>query len=633
MALAPCEPAPYNREQLVFAIVQRTRIKNSLANNTMPNRFIKILLSVLLLSAHLFAANLAFAEDLFPSSKSSNPLGEAVLSETLEFLPVEEAYQLQAQIEDQQLHLNWQIQPGYYLYQHRFKFYNPDGIALDISPQFKPGKRIYDDYYEKELEVYYQHTHFAIPWDNNQKYLIVESQGCADAGLCYPPRRQTISVGANNSEINSSEINTPEIIVTETSSQITNGSSNLPASNAQLTLESSLLLMLVFALLGGAILNLMPCVFPVLSIKALSLTTAHLSTHGKHLHGLAYTLGIVLSFMAIAALLMLLRSAGEAIGWGFQLQSPLFVGLLVYLFVLMGLSFSGLLTFGTRLMSIGQSTTEGHSLTSSFMTGLLATLVASPCTAPFMGTALGFALTQTAWVAMSTFACLGLGMALPMLLLSWWPGLAEKMPKPGAWMERFKEFLAFPLYLSAVWLLWVLGRQAGSDTVAAIICGVVLILFAIWLRSIRKSVLTTIIAITLTVIALVLPWQTNNDNSSKETYWQPYSQAALQELRAEGQSVFINLTADWCITCLANEKLALNSERFLDTLKENNIVYLKGDWTNYNPEITKLLNQHQRSGVPLYLFYPKGTGNPKILPQLLTENIVINAISPKIDSK
>ncbi|MBL4567555.1 MAG: hypothetical protein JKY85_06010, partial [Porticoccus sp.] len=167
--------------------------------------------------------------------------------------------------------------------------------------------------------------------------------------------------------------------------------------------------MLAFALLGGIFLNLMPCVFPILSIKALSLTTAHLSKHGKHLHGLAYTLGIVFSFMAIAALLMLLRGAGEAVGWGFQLQSSLFVGLLVYLFVLMGLSFSGLLTVGTSLMNLGQSATEGHSLTSSFMTGLLATVVASPCTAPFMGTALGFALTQPSWVAMSTFMFLGIG--------------------------------------------------------------------------------------------------------------------------------------------------------------------------------------------------------------------------------
>lgn len=589
----------------------------------MYSRRISNFLSILLFTAQLLATGLVSADDLFPLSSSSNVLGK-----TVEFLPVEEAYQLNAHTDNQQLFFEWTLKPGYYLYQHSFKFLNPDGSRLNIPsesfPKYKPGKRIYDEFYEKELEVYYHQTSFDIPLsltttkNADTTKLMVESQACADAGLCYPPRRQLLTISNKTSAVAVNEADNlkPEI----------NNLGALP-TNQQPLILSSLLLMLLFALLGGAILNLMPCVFPVLSIKALSLTTNHLSKHGKHLHGLAYTLGIVLSFMAIAALLMALRSAGEAIGWGFQLQSPLFVGLLVYLFVLMGLSFSGLLTFGSSLMNLGQSTTEGHSLSSSFMTGLLATLVASPCTAPFMGTALGFALTQPTWVAMSTFASLGLGMALPLLILSWWPGMAEKMPKPGMWMERFKEFLAFPLYLSAVWLLWVLGRQAGSDTVAAVICGVVLILFALWLLKVRKGKLSTTFAICAFVIALLLPWQTHHNNDNTDQPWQPYSKQTLDQLLDNQQAVFINLTADWCITCLANEKLALSSDRFLDTLKENNITYLKGDWTNYNPEITRLLNQHQRSGVPLYLFYPKEAETPVILPQLLTENIVITAIS------
>jgi len=589
----------------------------------MYSRRISNFLSILLFTAQLLATGLVSADDLFPLSSSSNVLGK-----TVEFLPVEEAYQLNAHTDNQQLFFEWTLKPGYYLYQHSFKFLNSDGSRLNIPsesfPKYKPGKRIYDEFYEKELEVYYHQTSFDIPLsltttkNADTTKLMVESQACADAGLCYPPRRQLLTISNKTSAVAVNEADNlkPEI----------NNLGALP-TNQQPLILNSLLLMLLFALLGGAILNLMPCVFPVLSIKALSLTTNHLSKHGKHLHGLAYTLGIVLSFMAIAALLMALRSAGEAIGWGFQLQSPLFVGLLVYLFVLMGLSFSGLLTFGSSLMNLGQSTTEGHSLSSSFMTGLLATLVASPCTAPFMGTALGFALTQPTWVAMSTFASLGLGMALPLLILSWWPGMAEKMPKPGMWMERFKEFLAFPLYLSAVWLLWVLGRQAGSDTVAAVICGVVLILFALWLLKVRKGKLSTTFAICAFVIALLLPWQTHHNNDNTDQPWQPYSKQTLDQLLDNQQAVFINLTADWCITCLANEKLALSSDRFLDTLKENNITYLKGDWTNYNPEITRLLNQHQRSGVPLYLFYPEEADTPMILPQLLTENIVIKAIS------
>lgn len=598
----------------------------------MPSRLITQFLYILLLTAQLLAVPLlaepllaetsSSSDDLFPSSRNSSLLGEP-----LEFLPVTKAYQLNVHYKDQALAFDWTLKPSYYLYQHRFKFFKADGSPLDISPDYeRPGKRIYDDYYEKELEVYYHQALFTILWDRseNTDTLIVESQACADAGLCYPPRRQILSFSTNTTT------NTADVAVAE----IELGAENpLSPLGQQSSLQSNLLLMLLFALLGGAILNLMPCVFPILSIKALSLTTSHLSKHGKHLHGLSYTCGIVFSFMAIAALLMLLREAGEAIGWGFQLQSPLFVGLLVYLFVLMGLSFSGLLTFGTSLMNLGQSTTQGHSLTSSFMTGLLATLVASPCTAPFMGTALGFALTQPIWIAMSTFAFLGLGMALPLLILSWWPGMAEKMPKPGPWMERFKEFLAFPLYLSAAWLLWVLGRQAGSDTVAAVIFGVVLILFALWLLKIRKSAINTTIAIIAVVIALLLPWKTHNNNDVESTAWQPYSEAKLQQLLANGDAVFINLTADWCITCLANEKLALSSDQFLATLKKNNITYLKGDWTNYNVEITQLLNRHHRSGVPLYLFYPSGTEEPRILPQLLTKNIVIDAISPQEPKK
>lgn len=563
-------------------------------------RLIRILLFSLLLTAQL-----AFGENLFPSSGNTSTLNNPA-----EFLSVTEAYSLEAHADNQTLVFDWSLQPGYYLYQHRFRFFNPDGSALELTPNFEPGVRIYDDYYEKELEVYYQKTQFTLPWNTNQTSLVVESQACSDAGLCYPPRQQIITLAAN----------TPFAVVTDQGSISNNRQNQMPMSLSRLPL------MLLFALLGGAILNLMPCVFPILSIKALSLATAHQNSQNSHLHGIAYASGIILSFMAIAALLMLLRSAGEAVGWGFQLQSPIFVGLLVYLFVLMGLSFSGLLTLGTGLMSLGQSTTEGRGLSSSFMTGLLATAVASPCTAPFMGTALGFALTQPPWVAMSTFASLGFGMALPMLILSWWPGLTEKMPRPGIWMECFKEFLAFPLYLTAVWLLWVLGRQAGSDTVAAMICSLVLIFFAIWLFKVSRATAIRILACILVMTALFIPWKTN-DSRHQQTPWQPYTEATLNQLLTNGNAVFIDLTADWCITCLANEKLVLNSEKFLAALQEQHVTYLKGDWTNYNPEITRLLNTHRRSGVPLYLFYPPGSKNPHILPQILTKNNTISAIS------
>ena len=240
-------------------------------------------------------------------------------------------------------------------------------------------------------------------------------------------------------------------------------------------------------------------------IKVLSFTRTHQTTSEKQLHGLAYTLGIV--FLVIAALMLSLRSAGEAIGWGFQLQSPGFVIFLIYLFTLMGLSLSGYLQIGGGLMSLGQSADTGKGLNSSFMTGVLATTVASPCTAPFMGPALGFAIAQPTYIALLVFAVLGLGMALPFLLLTMVPSLPNKLPKPGPWMENLKQFLAFPSYMTAIWLLWVAGRQTNVDVTAAIIIGLLLITMAIWLLRLDtvKKLLVRSFACALIIGALILP--------------------------------------------------------------------------------------------------------------------------------
>lgn len=281
-------------------------------------------------------------------------------------------------------------------------------------------------------------------------------------------------------------------------------------------------------------------------------------------------------------------------------------------------------------MSWGQKTTEGNNLISSFMTGLLATLVASPCTAPFMGTALGFALTQPIWTALSTFIFLGLGMAFPILLITCLPSLSKKLPRPGAWMDHFKQFLAFPLYLTSVWLLWVLGRQTNSDTLSAVVCGVVLMLFAIWLLKIYKTRIIGLVAIAAFLSAFLLLFWDKQGMSSQNDAWRPYSADALNMLIKNQNAVFVNLSADWCITCLVNEKLVLNSKSFLASLESQNVIYMRGDWTSYDPEITKLLNNQNRSGVPLYLFYPSGETTPIILPQILTVSSVIDAFSTKI---
>jgi thiol:disulfide interchange protein len=407
-----------------------------------------------------------------------------------------------------------------------------------------------------------------------------------------------------------------------------------PAADAAVP---DLWLALGFALLGGLILNLMPCVFPVLSIKAISVLESRRGDRkAERLHALAYTGGAVLSCAAVALAIVLLREGGEQLGWGFQLQAPLFVAVLAYVVLALGLSLSGVVQFGTRLMGVGQGLVEQGGYTGSFFTGVLAVVVASPCTAPFMGTALGFALTQPLHVAVLVFATLGLGLALPFLLLGLFPALGAWLPRPGAWMETFKQVMAFPLYLTVVWLLWVLGRQAGGDAVAIVMCGLVALAFALWLWSggarLRRALALLAglgafaflahPAVTAPVAPMARPATVAVGQASKE----PYSDARLQELRAAGRIVFVNFTADWCITCKVNEKVALGNERVLELMAEKNVAWLEADWTTPDPAITAALGRFGRSGVPLYLLYGP-EGEPEILPQILTPDSVIEAVN------
>ncbi len=542
------------------------------------------------------------------------------------FLPVDQAYQLDVAVEDQQIIFNWAITEGYYLYRDRFKFNAVNPSSQLQSPQFETGKRKWDEFFEEELEVYYGSTRVTVPYNSSsqQLELQIESQGCADAGLCYPPYKQWLSIdlGSGTIEISST--------MSAAAKEQMGGSGQDAAGNQT---QFSLGLIMIFALAGGMILNLMPCVFPVLSIKALSFTRSHQSDRSKRIHGLAYTAGVISCFVAIAVVMLSLRAAGEAIGWGFQLQSPLFVIFLIYLFFVMGLAFSGYLEIGTGLMSVGQSKGSDESLKSSFMTGVLATTVASPCTAPFMGPALGFAISQPNCIALLVFALLGLGMALPFILLTWIPGISQKLPKPGQWMDTFKQFLAFPLYLTAVWLLWVAGRQTSIDLAAVVVIGLVLIAMAIWLWKLdqasgsenSKFSLSKLLAAACVAGAIAAP-SLSLSEPDQEPKWQAYSPEKLNDLRSAGKPVFINLTADWCITCLVNERVALGSDEFYQALEENNVAYLKGDWTNNDPQITELLNQYQRSGVPLYLLFPEGLGEAEVLPQILLQPMVLEAI-------
>lgn len=571
------------------------------------------LLMTLLLGSLSYASSLTAitATDSFTATAKSD---YQLQTSTPVFLPVDQAFQVKALLENQRLTLHWTIADGYYLYRKGFKFSTISNSTQIGTPKFANGVLKWDEYFEADVVVYYGQTTTEVPFssDITQFQLQLESQGCADAGLCYPPRKQIVDIDlvSDTTIINEQSINS-------LNTTPTNNISSMP-----------LWLVLLLAMAGGLILNLMPCVFPVLSIKVLSFTQRYQTNTERQQHGLAYTAGVVTSFVAIAAIMLSLRASGEAIGWGFQLQSPGFVIFLVYLFILLGLSLSGYVQLLSGLMSVGQSAPTNNGLSSSFLTGVLATTVASPCTAPFMGPALGFAISQTSAVALLVFAFLGLGMALPFVALTLAPSLIQKLPKPGLWMDHLKQFLAFPMYLTAIWLLWVVGRQTSIEIVIAVCVGLILMVMSIWLWQLANrsnaNNLVKIVAAGLFIVAIAYPNLKLEDNDQSK--WQDYSPERLAELRQSGEAVFINLSADWCITCLVNEKIAMGDE-FYKTLEENNITYLKGDWTHKDPQITQLLNQYDRNGVPLYLVFPKGLGAPEILSQLLSKNGLIKALN------
>lgn len=545
------------------------------------------------------------------------------ISTTPSFLPVGQAYQVSAsRLDPNTLLVDWFIAPGYYLYKNKITAQSAN-TAGTIELQLPRGVTKYDEVFEQELEVYYQQLSYdiAIATEQNPVVVTLHSQGCADAGLCYPPQQHRLTFEPSTGLI--SIVNTDTLTLTDTIA------TNLNPSN-----QFNLLLLLssiLGALIGGAFLNLMPCVFPVLSLKALSMLQSHDDKHQLRAHGWMYTIGCVVTFCSVALLMIILRGNGELIGWGFQLQSPLFVAALVYLFFTMSLLLlSDRFFIGSRISNTGQSLTEGHSYKASFFTGALASVVASPCTAPFMGAALGYAITLPTPAALSIFAALGFGMALPFLILSYSPKLAAAIPKPGQWMETLKQFLAFPLLLTAVWLLWVLGRQAGSDTAISFIAGAVFIAMSLWFIRFSKWATTILLLLALLPFYFAANNQQPLNQQTLSNNWQPYSEIRLQQLLDSNTPVFINLTADWCITCLANEKIALNTAATTNAFEAAGIVKLKGDWTNYNPEITQLLNRFKRNGVPLYVFYPKRNNAtpspPKILPQLLSEKIILSTI-------
>jgi thiol:disulfide interchange protein DsbD len=417
------------------------------------------------------------------------------------------------------------------------------------------------------------------------------------------------------------------------------GAATAPGAPAK---QASLAALLLFAILGGLILNLMPCVFPVLSIKAIGLVEqAKKDAAAVRTKGLVFAAGVISSMLCLATLLLALRAGGEQIGWGFQLQSPLFVTLLIYLLLAVGLNLSGVFEVGGGLAGVGDGLTQGDSYRASFFTGVLTTLVATPCTAPFMAFAVGAALTQPPAVALLIFAALGFGLSLPYLLLSFAPWTRRALPKPGAWMDTLKQFFAFPIYASAAWLLWVLAQQTSSLGLGAALAGAILVALAAWsyqkskmssrggrFAALATATLATVLAVTLPVrFAGVAVAATGATAAHDE--WRPYDAAQVAQLSAAGQPLLVNFTASWCLTCLVNERNAFADAEVQKVFHAKGVTLMKGDWTNRDPAITQALAKFGRAGVPLYVVYNSkpGAAEPVVLPQLLTAGVVQSAFA------
>ena len=543
----------------------------------------------------------------------------AYTQQQTQFLPVDEAYQLTLVADgDQRLMLQWVIAPEYYLYRHAFKAQASDSEGAIAANLVIPEGLAKTDEFFGDVEVYYDALEALVDLEGTPELaqIKVTYQGCADAGLCYPPETKSFLWHMASGEIQAGSL-------APTSSVL--DSSDDSSSSAGI----GLLAAIAFAFLGGIILNIMPCVFPILSLKALSFSHGIADQHRRA--SLVYSAGVIVSFMALASVLVAIQQTGQLIGWGFQLQNTGFVIGLAYLFTLMGLSLNGLIHFGTSMMNVGQSLTEQDGDAGNFFTGVLAVVVASPCTAPFMGSALGYALTQPIVVTLIVFAALGAGMALPMVILSHSSAAVRALPKPGPWMDTAKSVLAFPLYLTSVWLLWVAGNQAGVNTMALALSGLVLLALAAYLygdNTLRKGISIVLVAGAV-FLAIPADDEAGGSDSSRtlsdgQIAW---SASVLDDYIDRGDPIFVDVTADWCITCLANEAAVLFTPEMEQAFIDADIPYMIADWTDYDADIGRFVQSHGRSGIPLYVMYPRGVGSePVILPQLLTRDIVLTAI-------
>jgi len=593
-------------------------------------------------------------------------------------LPSEQAFGFDAIASDgNTLLLRFTPAPGYYLYRDRtsLKLEGSTGVLAD-KPRW-PAAQSHRDEHFGDVSVYFNQVEVPLPLRRTRteavdSTLVVTFQGCQTDGICYPPmtRRVKLSIpagtltAADNGTATAAPATasdspreeadgTPRRLLPTVPNDPTGAAVDSAAGgdafaadaqqdNARRTkppgsvpkTDSSLLWVLLLALGGGLVLNLMPCVLPILSLKVLSLAQSGESAERARSHAMWYTLGVLVAFAVIGALMVGLRMLGNAVGIGFQLQHPGVVAALAYIMFAVGLSLSGVFTMGGGIGNLGQSLARRSGPAGDFFTGVLACVVGSACVGPFFGPAVAYAFVAPPIAAMLVFLFLGLGLALPFLLIGFVPALARRLPKPGPWMETLKHVLAFPMYAAALWLLWVLGKQRGVDGMALALGGLLLLTAGLWLfetsrwRSKRGA---SLLGVLLALAALTPVWgvtqlapparaaQAASDNVVE------YSPQMLDRLRADNRVVFVNMTADWCVSCKANERAVLSRPEFKELLKRTNAVYMRGDYTNVDPQITAFLDEHKAVGVPLYVVYGPGAP-PTVLPTLLTQALVEEAL-------
>jgi len=538
-------------------------------------------------------------------------------------LPAEQAYRIEAVAVDRQhLLLRWTMPKGYYLYRDQTALHLKGADDLTLAKPQWPAGVTHEDKYFGKTTVYFDQVELPVTIEGNtasRASLALEAsfQGCQEGGLCYPLMTRALNIDLAGGAPTSGS-------VTETAPE------TRPTKATSEAVDISLAYALLLALGAGLILNLMPCVLPVLSIKAVSLIESGENTARRRSHALMYTAGVLVSFIVLGLAIIALKTA-----WGVQLQNPLMVAALSLVMLAVGLSMSGVVQFGASLGNVGSSLANQQGLRGDFFTGVLAVVVASPCTGPYMGTALAYALAAPPLHALLIFVALGLGLALPFLAVGFVPALARLLPRPGAWMETLKQVLAFPMYLAAVWLAWVLANQRGADAVGLLLVAAVLLAMTLWWfertrwGSLRSRSLVVVLAL-LTVIPLYalvrLPAPTSTGVAATDGVV-AFTPAKLAELRKAGTPVFVDMTADWCITCKANEHAVLDTQAFRELLKKTGAVYMKGDWTNEDPAITDFLQQYHSPGVPLYVVFPKDGGNGHKLPTVLTSSLVEDALT------